>query len=100
MHRKVAWIVHQVTQQIEALSGKAGPALDRDRQHVRGIDEADGVREAPSAKANRVASDVSFDIRCNRARDQIVAAAGRVSNNHVDRLLRIGGMACSRQPAL
>ena len=52
MHRKVAWIVHQVTQQIEALSGKAGPALDRDRQHVRGIDEADGVfigREVTSA---------------------------------------------------
>src|SRR2546428_11523671 len=106
---EVARIVDDVAEQLEAVrAAELRRALDRDRHQRRRVDEADGVAvgrrvgergEADlAARAGavhdhdlRAAAEVLLEVRGERSRYQVGAAARRVGDDHRDRTLGVRG---------
>ena len=111
MDREIARVVHDVAKQVVTAPRECGLALDGDRQHVGGIDEADGVtvgcRPGQFTEADGAAGAwlvrhddlgavayLDFKIVCKQAHDEVGAAPGRIGDDQVDGPVRISAGVC------
>src|SRR6266849_104854 len=114
MYGETRGVVDHITEQVEALPRVLGRALNGNRQYTRRIDESDRVpvcrrirerRKTDFAARScsidhddpRAGAEVLLEVRHERSRDHVSAAAWDIREDHGDHALWIGSGAYSWQ---